>query len=81
MDFLKVAMAELANVSERRIERLVNPYLNEGLPPFLSPEPGLQSGAMILQYAKEEVSFLKTKLWLIPPPSILFPLPQIRKIM
>lgn len=51
MDFLKVAMAELANVSERRIERLVNPYLNEGLPPFLSPEPGLQSGAMILQYA------------------------------
>lgn len=51
MDFLKVAMAELANVSERRIERLVNPHLNEGLPPFLSPEPGLQSGAMILQYA------------------------------
>ncbi|MHA6259980.1 histidine ammonia-lyase [Sporosarcina sp. CAU 1771] len=51
MDFLKVAMAELANISERRIERLVNPQLNEGLPPFLSPEPGLQSGAMILQYA------------------------------
>ena len=51
MDFLKVAMAELANVSERRIERLVNPHLNEGLPPFLSPKPGLQSGAMILQYA------------------------------
>lgn len=51
MDFLKVAIAELANVSERRIERLVNPHLNEGLPPFLSPEPGLQSGAMILQYA------------------------------
>ncbi|MFJ7826082.1 histidine ammonia-lyase [Psychrobacillus sp. NPDC096623] len=51
MDFLKIAMAELANVSERRIERLVNPQLNEGLPPFLSPQPGLQSGAMILQYA------------------------------
>lgn len=51
MDFLKVAVAELANISERRIERLVNPSLNEGLPPFLSPEPGLQSGAMILQYA------------------------------
>lgn len=51
MDFLKVGMAELANISERRIERLVNPALNEGLPPFLSPEPGLQSGAMILQYA------------------------------
>ena len=51
MDFLKLGVAELANVSERRIERLVNPQLNEGLPPFLSPEPGLQSGAMILQYA------------------------------
>ncbi|MFB5086422.1 histidine ammonia-lyase [Psychrobacillus sp. PGGUH221] len=51
MDFLKIAIAELANVSERRIERLVNPQLNEGLPPFLSPQPGLQSGAMIMQYA------------------------------
>lgn len=50
MDFLKVALAELANISERRIERLVNAQLNESLPPFLSPEPGLQSGVMILQY-------------------------------
>lgn len=49
MDFLKVGMAELANISERRIERLVNPQLND-LPPFLSPMPGLQSGAMIMQY-------------------------------
>ncbi|OEH91300.1 histidine ammonia-lyase [Bacillus solimangrovi] len=49
MDFLKIAVAELANISERRIERLVNPQLND-LPPFLSPEPGLQSGAMIMQY-------------------------------
>ncbi|WP_227936041.1 histidine ammonia-lyase [Alkalihalobacillus deserti] len=50
MDFLSISMAELANISERRIERLVNPQLND-LPPFLSPEPGLQSGAMIMQYA------------------------------
>ncbi|QFT88570.1 Histidine ammonia-lyase [Bacillus sp. THAF10] len=49
MDFLKMGMAELANISERRIERLVNPQLND-LPPFLSPKPGLQSGAMIMQY-------------------------------
>lgn len=49
MDFMKIAVAELANISERRIERLVNPQLNS-LPPFLSPEPGLQSGAMIMQY-------------------------------
>ncbi|GHI00270.1 histidine ammonia-lyase [Neobacillus kokaensis] len=50
MDFMKIAVAELANISERRIERLVNPQLND-LPPFLSPQPGLQSGAMIMQYA------------------------------
>lgn len=49
MDFLGIGMAELANISERRIERLVNPQLND-LPPFLSPQPGLQSGAMIMQY-------------------------------
>ncbi|WP_264805014.1 histidine ammonia-lyase [Cytobacillus sp. NCCP-133] len=49
MDFMKIAVAELANISERRIERLVNPQLSD-LPPFLSPEPGLQSGAMIMQY-------------------------------
>lgn len=50
MDFMKIAIAELANISERRVERLINPQLND-LPPFLSPEPGLQSGAMIMQYA------------------------------
>ena len=49
MDFLKIGIAELANISERRIERLVNPQLND-LPPFLSAQPGLQSGAMIMQY-------------------------------
>ncbi|MFP3360904.1 aromatic amino acid lyase, partial [Planococcus sp. SIMBA_143] len=50
MDFLAIAMAEFGSISERRIERLVNPQLND-LPAFLSPEPGLQSGAMIMQYA------------------------------
>ncbi|MCD7033615.1 histidine ammonia-lyase [Metabacillus sp. GX 13764] len=49
MDFMKIAAAELASISERRIERLVNPQLND-LPPFLSAQPGLQSGAMIMQY-------------------------------
>lgn len=47
LDHLKLGVSELANVSERRLERLVNPQL----PAFLSPEPGLQSGAMIMQYA------------------------------
>ncbi|UVI31039.1 histidine ammonia-lyase [Paenibacillus spongiae] len=49
MDFLGIAMSELASISERRIERLVNPQLND-LPAFLSPNPGLQSGLMITQY-------------------------------
>ncbi|MGP4081742.1 histidine ammonia-lyase [Pseudalkalibacillus sp. R45] len=50
MDLLSIAIAELANISERRIERMVNPQLND-LPAFLSADPGVESGAMILQYA------------------------------
>ncbi|HEY8395255.1 MAG TPA: histidine ammonia-lyase, partial [Bacilli bacterium] len=50
-DFLKIAVSELANISERRIERLVNPTLNAGLPPFLVAKPGLDSGFMIVQYS------------------------------
>jgi histidine ammonia-lyase len=49
MDFLAMATAELANISERRIERLVNPKLS-GLPAFLVSEGGLNSGFMITQY-------------------------------
>jgi histidine ammonia-lyase len=48
-DYLCMALAELANVSERRIERLVNPQLS-GLPAFLVTECGLNSGFMIAQY-------------------------------
>jgi len=50
MDFLGIAISELANVSERRIERLVNPQLND-LPAFLTKRGGLNSGFMITQYA------------------------------
>ncbi|MCG8568151.1 MAG: histidine ammonia-lyase, partial [Desulfobacterales bacterium] len=49
-DFLGIAIAELANISERRIERLVNPDLS-GLPAFLVEDGGLNSGFMIAQYA------------------------------
>ena len=49
-DFLGIAISELANISERRIERLVNPYLS-GLPAFLVEDGGLNSGYMIAQYA------------------------------
>ncbi len=48
-DYLGIAVAELANISERRIERLVDPALSD-LPPFLTPEGGLNSGYMITQY-------------------------------
>jgi len=51
MDVLAIAVAELANISERRVEQLVNPALNSGLPPFLAPDPGLTSGFMIAQVA------------------------------
>jgi len=50
LDALAMAVAELANISERRIERLVNPSLSDGLPPFLVEEGGLNSGFMIPQY-------------------------------
>ena len=50
-DFLKIAISELANVSERRTERLVNSQLSEGLPAFLVKNGGLNSGYMIAQYA------------------------------
>lgn len=50
-DFLKIAISELANVSERRIERMVNSQLSEGLPAFLVKNGGLNSGYMIAQYA------------------------------
>jgi histidine ammonia-lyase len=51
LDCLAIACAELANISERRTERLVNPSLSDGLPPFLvTREEGLNSGFMIPQY-------------------------------
>ena len=49
MDFLTIALSEIGNVSERRINRLVDPKLS-GLPPFLTKESGLESGMMIAQY-------------------------------
>jgi len=49
LDFLAIALSGLAGISERRLERLVNPALNEGLPPFLAPGAGLNSGFMMPQ--------------------------------
>ena len=50
LDVLAMAASELANISERRVERLVNPSLSEGLPAFLTRDGGLNSGFMIPQY-------------------------------
>jgi histidine ammonia-lyase len=49
LDFLGIALSALAGISERRIERLVNPALSEGLPPFLAHGAGLNSGFMMPQ--------------------------------
>ncbi len=50
-DFLAIACAELASISERRTERMVNAALSNGLPPFLTVRPGVNSGFMIVQYS------------------------------
>ncbi len=49
LDYLAIALCQLAGISERRTERLVNPSLNEGLPAFLASVPGLESGLMMAQ--------------------------------
>jgi histidine ammonia-lyase len=48
-DYAAIALTDLAGITERRIDRLLNVDINEGLPAFLSPDPGLSSGLMIAQ--------------------------------
>ncbi len=48
-DYAAIALTDLISISERRIDRLVNPDTNEGLPPFLTAQPGISSGFMMLQ--------------------------------
>ena len=50
LDFLAVAVTELGSISERRTDRLLDPDRSAGLPPFLAPNPGLNSGFMLAQY-------------------------------
>jgi histidine ammonia-lyase len=49
LDFLAIALTNLATIAERRIDRLVHPDLNQGLPAFLSPDAGVNSGFMMAQ--------------------------------
>jgi histidine ammonia-lyase len=55
LDLLAIAVADLAAISERRIERLLNPDLSMGLPAFLTRSPGLESGFMIAQVTAVDV--------------------------
>ena len=47
MDYAAIALADLGSICERRIDRLINPDLNESLPAFLTPHAGVSSGFMI----------------------------------
>ncbi|NYF14775.1 histidine ammonia-lyase [Pseudoclavibacter sp. JAI123] len=51
LDFLAIAVADVASISERRTDRALDPARNRGLPPFLAHEVGVDSGLMIAQYA------------------------------
>jgi len=48
-DYAAIAVTDLCSITERRIDRMLNLYINEGLPAFLSPDPGLSSGFMMAQ--------------------------------
>jgi histidine ammonia-lyase len=50
LDFLGIALAEVANIAERRVFRLLTPELSGGLPSMLAPKSGLDSGLMMVQY-------------------------------
>src|SRR5271157_5055684 len=65
LDFLAIALSALAGISERRLERLVNPSLNEELPPFLAPGAGLNSGFMMPQVTAAAL-VSENKVWSHP---------------
>src|SRR5690625_483415 len=55
LDFLAIAVADAASISERRTDRFLDVARNEGLPPFLADDPGVDSGHMIAQYTQASV--------------------------
>src|SRR5687768_8103180 len=67
-DYAAIALTDLMSITERRIDRLVNPDSNEGLPPFLTPQPGISSGFMMLQVSA--VALLNEAKVLAHPASI-----------
>ena len=64
-DYAAIALTDLMSITERRIDRLLNPDSNEGLPPFLTAHPGISSGFMMLQVTA--VALLnEAKVWAHP---------------
>ncbi|WP_028921942.1 histidine ammonia-lyase [Pseudonocardia acaciae] len=55
LDFLAIAVCDLASISERRTDRLLDPARSHGLPPFLADDPGVDSGHMIAQYTQAAI--------------------------
>jgi len=55
LDFLAIPLADLASMSERRTDRMLDAHRNHGLPPFLADDPGVDSGLMIAQYTQAGV--------------------------
>jgi histidine ammonia-lyase len=68
LDYAAIAVTDLMSITERRIDRLVNPDSNEGLPPFLTSQPGISSGFMMLQVSA--VALLNEAKVLAHPASI-----------
>jgi histidine ammonia-lyase len=55
LDFLAIAVADVAGMSERRTDRFLDANRNHGLPPFLADDPGVDSGLMIAQYTQAAI--------------------------
>lgn len=55
LDFLAIVVADVASISERRTDRLLDKARNHGLPPFLADDPGVDSGLMIAQYTQASI--------------------------
>jgi histidine ammonia-lyase len=65
LDFLAIASADVASMSERRTDRLLDVHRNFGLPPFLADDPGVDSGLMIAQYTQAAL-VSEMKRWASP---------------
>jgi histidine ammonia-lyase len=65
LDFLAIALADLASISERRTDRFLDVARNQGLPPFLAHEPGVDSGLMIAHYTQAGL-VSQMKRWAVP---------------